>query len=63
MSSYESVPTSISYEKLLQVLQERTTVDKPYDQRLYLVELTNSLWERVREVRTVGDNRRLERDQ
>lgn len=57
MSFYESMPSSVSYERLLRVLQQRTTVDKPYDERLYLVELTNALWERVRQTRTAIENK------
>ena len=57
MSFYESVPSSVSYERLLRVLQQRTTVDKPYDERLYLVELTNALWERVRQIRTANERK------
>jgi hypothetical protein len=48
---YDHVPEGVSYERLLRVLQQRTTVDKPYDERLYLVKLTNDLWEHVRELR------------
>ena len=57
MSFYESTPSSVSYERLLRVLQQRTTVDKAYDERLYLVELTNALWERVRQIRTANEHK------
>jgi hypothetical protein len=63
MWSYESVPGSVSYEKLLRVVQQRTTVDKAYDERLYLLELTNALWERVRHIRQVTDTSKNSIDQ
>jgi len=52
MSFYESAPSTVSYEQLLRVIQQRQSVDRTYDERLYLVDLTNTLWERVRQVRT-----------
>jgi hypothetical protein len=48
----------VSYELLLRVLQQRTTYDKPYDERLYFVELTNALWERVRQARKVSEQKK-----
>jgi hypothetical protein len=57
---YECVPDGVSYERLLRVLQQRTTVDKAYDERLYLVKLTNDLWEHVRQLRSeVGKKDRM----
>lgn len=57
MAFSHETPNFVSYELLLRVLQGRTTVDKPYDERLYLIELTNSLWERVREIRASREKR------
>jgi len=56
MSYYESIPGTVSYERLLRIVQQRTTVDRSYNERLYLVELTNKLWERVRQVRSIENS-------
>jgi hypothetical protein len=58
MSYYGCAPDSVSYEALLRVLQQRSTNDKPYDERLYLVELTNALWERVRQARKSSEHKK-----
>ncbi len=41
--NYESAPNGVSYEALLKVIESRPTIGKPYEERLYLVELTNAL--------------------
>jgi hypothetical protein len=41
--NYESAPNGVSYEALLKVIESRTTIGKPYEERLYLVALTNTL--------------------
>ncbi len=57
VSFYGNTPGSVSYERLLKVLQQRTTVDKPDDERLYLIELTDELWQRVRQIRKKTENK------
>ncbi|MBS1956506.1 MAG: hypothetical protein JST89_20125 [Cyanobacteria bacterium SZAS-4] len=41
--NYESAPNCVSYEALLRVIEARPTVGKPYDERLYLAELSHRL--------------------
>ncbi len=41
--NYQSAPNGVSYEALLKVIESRSTIGKPYEERLYLVELTNIL--------------------
>jgi hypothetical protein len=41
--NYESAPNGVSYEALLKVIEVRSTMGRPYEERLYLVELTNKL--------------------
>lgn len=41
--NYESAPDCVSYEALLRVIEARPTTGKPYDERLYLAELSHRL--------------------
>jgi hypothetical protein len=50
--NYESAPDGVSYEALLKVIESRPTVGKPYEERLYLVELTNTLAKLSRKTKT-----------
>lgn len=48
MPYYDWVPSYVSYDELVKVLEVRTVVDKSYDERIYLMELTHSLLELAR---------------
>ncbi len=41
--NYESAPNCVSYEALLRVIESRPTRGKPYEERLYLAELSHKL--------------------
>lgn len=41
--NYDSAPNCVSYEALLRVVEARPTIGKPYEERLYLAELSHRL--------------------
>jgi hypothetical protein len=55
--NYESAPSGVSYEALLKVLEGRSTIGRPYEERLYMVELTNTLSDLTRRTRLSADQK------
>jgi hypothetical protein len=54
--NYESAPSGVSYESLLKVIEGRSTIGRPYQERLYMVELTNTLADLARRTKLSADH-------